>query len=100
MKAYVHYWAHIKTFSWKVERIASAQMKTKVWVPDPFFANQREGHVLDNPADNTLFRISRNGDLHVTLLFVALHIIFHGLRITYNWIYQTAQYLLVFKYAF
>jgi hypothetical protein len=45
-----------------VSQLASASLKTKVWVPDPFFANQREGHVLDNPADNTLFRISRNGD--------------------------------------
>ena len=44
-----------------VAQVASAALKTKVWVPDPFFANQREGHVLDNPADNTLFRISRNG---------------------------------------
>jgi len=47
----------------KVDKLASAVLKTKVWVPDPFFANQKEGHVLDNPADNTLFRISRNGDV-------------------------------------
>ena len=45
-----------------IEQIAAATLKTKVWVPDPFFANQKEGHVLDNPADNTLFRISRNGE--------------------------------------
>ena len=51
----------------KVDKLASAVLKTKVWVPDPFFANQKEGHVLDNPADNTLFRISRNGNFYLVI---------------------------------
>lgn len=38
-----------------------ASLKDRVWTPDPFFVNQKEGKVLDNPADNTLFKIKNDG---------------------------------------
>ncbi len=37
-----------------VSKIKQAGLKTRVWVPDPFFVNQKEGKVLDNPADNVM----------------------------------------------
>ena len=43
--------------------IKHASLKNRVWVPDPFFVNQKEGKVLDNPSDNTLFSIDREGDV-------------------------------------
>ena len=46
-----------------VHKIKQASLKTRVWVPDPFFVNQKEGRVLDNPADNTLFAIESQGDI-------------------------------------
>lgn len=44
-----------------VQLIKHASLKNRVWVPDPFFVNQKEGRVLDNPADNTLFTINHDG---------------------------------------
>ena len=44
-----------------VSKIKHASLKDLVWVPDPFFVNQKEGKVLDNPADNTLFSIDKDG---------------------------------------
>ena len=44
-----------------VSKIKHASLKDIVWVPDPFFVNQKEGKVLDNPADNTLFSIDKDG---------------------------------------
>ncbi len=46
-----------------VRKIKHADLKKRVWVPDPFFVNQKEGRVLDNPADNTLFAIESMGDV-------------------------------------
>ena len=44
-----------------IGEIKHASLKDKVWTPDPFFANQKEGKVLTNPADNTLFKILSTG---------------------------------------
>jgi len=46
-----------------VSKIKHASLKELVWVPDPFFVNQKEGKVLDNPADNTLFSIDKDGNV-------------------------------------
>jgi len=46
-----------------VAKIKHAGLKNRVWVPDPFFVNQKEGKVLDNPSDNTLFTIDREGNV-------------------------------------
>ena len=45
----------------KVKNIKNARLKTRVWLPDPFFVNQKEGRVLDNPSDNTIFKIEADG---------------------------------------
>ena len=45
----------------KVKNIKNARLKTRVWLPDPFFVNQKEGRVLDNPSDNTIFKIESDG---------------------------------------
>lgn len=47
----------------QVRKIKQASLKHRVWTPDPFFVNQKEGHVLDNPADNTLFSIDTRGSI-------------------------------------
>ena len=44
-----------------VKNIKNAGLKRRVWLPDPFFVNQKEGIVLDNPSDNTIFKIESNG---------------------------------------
>ena len=44
-----------------VTKIKHASLKNRVWLPDPFFVNQKEGKVLDNPSDNTIFTIDREG---------------------------------------
>ena len=44
-----------------VSKIKHASLKNRIWVPDPFYVNQKEGKVLSNPADNTLFSIDKEG---------------------------------------
>lgn len=44
-----------------VTKIKQASLKGRVWVPDPFFVNQKEGRILDNPAPNILFSIDSEG---------------------------------------
>ena len=44
-----------------VKNIKNSRLKTRVWLPDPFFVNQKEGKVLDNPSDNTIFKIEADG---------------------------------------
>ena len=44
-----------------VGHIKHASLKDLLWTPDPFFVNQKEGKVLDNPADNTLFKLVSTG---------------------------------------
>ena len=51
-----------------VGEIKHASLKDKVWTPDPFFANQKEGKVLTNPADNTLFKILSTGKTNSSYL--------------------------------
>lgn len=55
------------------DKIKHPSLKTRVWVPDPFFVNQKEGKVLDNPADNTLFTIERNGIPSLMIIFKCLN---------------------------
>ena len=46
-----------------INQIKHSSLKRIVWTPDPFFVNQKEGEVLDNPADNSLFKLSDTGKL-------------------------------------
>ena len=46
-----------------INQIKHSSLKRIVWTPDPFFVNQKEGEVLDNPADNSLFKLSDTGKI-------------------------------------
>ena len=48
-----------------VSKIKHASLKNRIWVPDPFYVNQKEGKVLSNPADNTLFSIDKDGNYYI-----------------------------------
>ena len=47
-----------------INQIKHASLKRILWTPDPFFVNQKEGKVLDNPADNTLFKLMNTGNIY------------------------------------
>ena len=49
-----------------IKQIKHASLKNIVWTPDPFFVNQKEGEVLDNPADNTLFKLKDTGNPQIS----------------------------------
>ena len=58
-----------------INQIKHSSLKRIVWTPDPFFVNQKEGEVLDNPADNSLFKLSDKGKMSkCDMVFLQIHL--------------------------
>ena len=53
-----------------INQIKHSSLKRIVWTPDPFFVNQKEGEVLDNPADNSLFKLSDSGKFYLSYRYI------------------------------
>ena len=45
----------------ETNQISDISLRSRVWTPDTFFFNQKEGKVIDNLGDSAFFRISNNG---------------------------------------
>lgn len=86
-----------------VKNIKNSRLKTRVWLPDPFFVNQKEGKVLDNPSDNTIFKIEADGKLKllsniqipIYLIFVIGDVMFSTRQLV-----TTSCYMDLHKYPF
>nr|QQY02455.1 glycine receptor subunit beta [Cryptocotyle lingua] len=56
-------WEHIPHYANYTKNIVSPKFKTKIWLPDLFFRNGKEGRLHKMTCENLLIRIQPNGDV-------------------------------------
>ena len=86
-----------------VKNIKNSRLKTRVWLPDPFFVNQKEGKVLDNPSDNTIFKIEADGkSKQLTNIQISIYLIFviGDVMFSTRQLVTTSCYMDLHKYPF